>query len=690
MSNQERTRELLDEAGNDSAEQRIQVPEYDSEQYLPGDEAVAAARRDRLRSEFGRVRTYFKSHPNRHWKLQRRLNQARIGETYDIYLTRVVSYAILAGLVGAVIGLAVTGLLSAFGVFSQLTAPPGLTAGLGSVADFIAANRLLFAGATLSMVCMAVCSATTWFGAYYYPHLVVDSRRRNIDIMLPHAIVYMYALSFGGMDFVEVLKRTSKAEGTYGEVSKEVEGIVRDVEVFGNDLFTALRNARNLSPSSNFEEFLDDMLSVLDSGGDMTEFLENQSEKYMEEAKDEQDRFLETLATMSEVFVVAFVAAPLFLIVTFMMMSFLGARTLPILFVLIYAILPLGVAAFLVLISIISEPYKQPGHDPVEESRYAERAAPELADHPGYQIYRSIRLKAKLRSFLDDPAAVFKNEPPVVLAVSVPAALLVTGVLVSWTGTAVSPAAFVEHPVSTTFILVVTPFLVTTVPLSVFHELRRRRKRQVAKRFPDALTLLASANQMGVQLTEGLDLVARNLSGTFAEELRLVRNDITWNHDIQDALLSLASRLRVPQLTRTCKILAEGSRSTSDLYRVLSIAAEDTRHRYRLAQRRSQQLSSYTAIVVIGFLVFLGVIVVIKVSFLGSIVQGIDTSSQTETPIQIGGNVDLYRLAFFHSALVQGVGTGLITGKLTDNSVVSGLKYSIALVLLAVGVFLVL
>jgi flagellar protein FlaJ len=42
---------------------------------------------------------------------------------------------------------------------------------------------------------------------------------------------------------------------------------------------------------------------------------------------------------------------------------------------------------------------------------------------------------------------------------------------------------------------------------------------------------------------------------------------------------------------------------------------------------------------------------------------------------------------FFHSALVQGLGVGLLAGKLANDDVLSGLKYSIALVALTLVVF---
>jgi len=267
-------------------------------------------------------------------------------------------------------------------------------------------------------------------------------------------------------------------------------------------------------------------------------------------------------------------------------------------------------------------------------------------------------------------------------------ALLVRSGLVS-----LSVDSVVSQPFLSTSVLFVLPFLVVSVPLSAFHEYSRRHKRNVAKRLPDALDILASANQMGIRLSEGLGLVARNISGPLSVELRYVRNDIEWNNDIRHALLSLADRVEVPQLTRTCKILAEGSRSTGDLYKVLNIAAEDTRHRYRLERDRQQKLDAYTAIVVVGFLVYLAVVVIIDQSFLGPVVEQVAEASQgggtvSESPIALRESaIDTYHALFFHSALVQAVGTGLIVGKLSDNRSLSGLKWSVALVLIALGVF---
>ncbi|MFB6172098.1 MAG: type II secretion system F family protein [Haloarculaceae archaeon] len=669
------------------------VPEYELEQYFPREDAgLSGEARERLREQYGYVRAYFKAHPGQYTELQRWLNQARMGTTYDIYLTKSVYYAVGLGLAGLIVGVLLTfGLVSSgliFGISSPVDAPADL-------ARLVGDNRVLVAGVVLSLLGMVLAGVGTFAGRYYYPRVVVDNRRREIDVTLPHAIVYMYALSYGGMNTIEVITRVAGTEDVYGEVANEFDVIVRDVELFGNDLFTAIRDARNLTPSDNMEQFLDDMLSVIDSGSDISAFFESESKAYMEEAREEQDSFLETLSILSEIFVVGFVAAPLFLIVTLVVISLLGgAGALTQTYALVYAVLPLGMVMFLLVVDVLSQPYKQPATLLFDDEE-ADVVADELdEDDERLESYQRHNRRLELLELFEDPVRTIRERDPLLsLVVTVPAGLLVAGLLVA-TGIA-DPGAFGEEPIAVTTLLVVVPLLVAGVPLSVLHEIKRRRRLQVARRFPDTLNILSSANEMGIRLTEALELVSRWSEGILAVEMRKVRNDIEWNFDVRRALLGLANRLRVPQVTRTMKLIADGSRSSGDLSRILSIAAEDTRNRHKIAEERRREMSAYIAIVVIGFLVYLAVVLLLDVSYL----TPISNLAAPENPTGGSGGVlfsvsnvpvTAYRMVFFHSALIQGIGSGLLAGKLADDDILSGLKYSILLVLITLAVFLLI
>lgn len=660
------------------------VPEYELDQYFPESAELSAEEREKLREQHGYFRTYFREQPDQFRQLQRWLNQARLGVTYDVYLAQTARYAIGAALVGLILGVALAAQLTAMGVFAPVADLPVVGEILQPVIGPLAA--FVFA-----LIGMAVVGGGTAAARYYYPRLTVNQRERNIDVLLPHVIVYMYALSHGGMNTFEVIKEVAEAEDVYGEVARECDMIVRDVELFGNDLFTAIRDARNLTPSGNFEQFLDDTLSVLDSGSDFSAFLADESETYMTEAKQEQENFLETLSILSEIFVVMFVAAPLFLIVTLMVISLLGGDSLAQTYVLVYLFLPAGMLVFMLLIDLLSKPYAQHEHDVTLYEEGDLEPSEGARSDAQFDEYEKRKRRDELLSLVRNPISEIRKRSPLLsLVVSVPAALVTVGLLVASGQLETSVAGMGRTPIKHTIGYAVLPFLIATVPLTLFYEADRRREQRISSRFPDTLNILSSANQMGIRLVDALDLVSRWSEGTLADELRKVRNDITWNHDVEGALLSFADRLRVPQVTRTMKLIAKGSRSSSDLSEIISIAAEDTRNRYQIEQNRRQEMAAYTAIVGIGFLVYLAVIVLLDTSYLQPIGQmatdaqssgGGDLLTVTSVP------VDQYRTIFFHSAIIQGAGSGLLAGKLAENDILAGLKYSIVLVAIALAVF---
>jgi len=665
------------------------IPDYELEQYFPERHDLSEGDRERLREQHGYIRTWFLMNPDRFRRLQRWLNQARMGYTYDIYLTRVVGYTFIAAAVGLLLGALLGVQLLAFGGWQAL--------GVGSTLVTAPLSLLVV---VLSMGLFAGGAFATGF---YYPRMQVGTRERNIDILLPHAIVYMYALSHGGMNTFEVIKELAEADEVYGEVAREFDMVVRDVELFGNDLFTALRDARNLTPSENLEQFIDDMISVLDSGSDYATFLEDEAETYMDEARDEQDSFLGTLSILSEIFVVAFVAAPLFLIVTLLVISLLGGQALLQTYFLVYVGLPLGMVGFLVVVDILSKPYAEHTEElEIEAVGFRDEWSPQTTDHPLFERYEELKKRNERQELLKNPLGVIRERNPLLsLIPTVPVALAFVGFAVATGIVPRSAAGMLAAPVRSTIGVFVLPFLVAAVPLTLLYEAEHRREKRISSRFPDTLNILSSANQMGIRLVDALNLVARWSEGALAEELRKVRNDIKWNHDIERALLSFANRLRVPQVTRTMKLIAKGNHSSSDLAQIISIAAEDTRNRYQIERRRRSEMGAYTAIVVIGFLVYLAVIVMLDTSYLTPISQlSTEAAENTAQQNAAGGAlgtiavgsvpVEIYRMVFFHSALIQGIGSGLLAGKLAENDVLAGLKYSIGLVLVTLAVFIII
>ncbi|WP_245618836.1 type II secretion system F family protein [Methanogenium cariaci] len=157
--------------------------------------------------------------------------------------------------------------------------------------------------------------AGTFFAFYYYPQLVAEGRRVRIDMDLPYAITYMEALSTN-VTLYSLFKSVFEAEDLYGgEVSLECGMIVRDVEIFGKDLLTAMRDLQEITPLEHFADLLNDLALVFRTGGNMKDFFDSRSNSFRELARQELEATLQIMEMIAEVYVTAFVAGPIAIII---------------------------------------------------------------------------------------------------------------------------------------------------------------------------------------------------------------------------------------------------------------------------------------------------------------------------------------------------------------------------------------
>jgi flagellar protein FlaJ len=189
----------------------------------------------------------------------------------------------------------------------------------------------------------------SWYVAQsVYPDYRAGDRRRLIDRELPYAVNYIAAMSSAGI-VPTVLLRDLARETTYGEVSREVAWMVRDIDLLGLDLLTAINRAISRSPSVRFQEFLQGAKTTILSGGDLKAYFASKAEQYMHENRRTQKEFLDGLGILAESYVTVVIAGPLFMLVLLSIMLLLGrgtAASMAFLFGLVFLALPLAHTAF--------------------------------------------------------------------------------------------------------------------------------------------------------------------------------------------------------------------------------------------------------------------------------------------------------------------------------------------------------
>lgn len=635
--------------------------------------------------------------------LQMQLKQARIPMSYEMYISNAIFYSLLCGIAGAILGLlvayAVVSVIGLPGQLTQLTFTSSTAWLLQFKELFIALLIIIFSTFSLGVVTYALFMV--------YPGFQASERKGKINRQLPYAVTFMYAMSKGSMNIIDVFKSLTKSVKTYGEVSMEVDSIVRDMEYFGHDLRTALSNACAITPSDRFQELMYNLLTVIDSGGSIPKYFQDKSESYLLKSQTDQKGFLETLGLLAESYVTAFVAGPLFIIIMGVMMAVMGSGTTTMIYAVIYGVLPVGSVMFVVMISIITpsemgEPELLPTrallrHDIPHVPRYLQQQFDEngmlIEEHEEkvkqrqyYEDFITSKKQLNLKNTLKNPIAPMFAKPLFSTAATVPLALLVLMIpFVMSMHNIVTPAQVVD------FIddkLVLSVFIIL-IPLAIFHEIKNMKKKRIENNFPDMLKKLASTNETGMTLRDSIQLMARSDTNILSKEIKKIWNDITWGLEINDSLIRFANRLRTQVITRSLSLITKANESSGDIGEVLIIAARDAASEQAMRRERSMSMMIYIVIIYISFLVFVGVIFVISTTFLAEMAAAGEKMAASGSSGGFLGSFDLdaYTQLFKHAALIQGLSSGLMAGAMGEGSVMSGLKHSIIMMTIGFLIF---
>lgn len=613
--------------------------------------------------------------------LRMALRQARIPISYEMYLSNTMFYSVIAGIVGALLGL-----IAAYIVIRKVGLPAQITR-----IKFSASTAWLLQYKAISVAIFIIVILALLFGGITYmlylayPAFRAGERKGSIDKNLPYAVTFMYALSRGGMNVIEILRALSKCTDTYGEVAKEVDTVVRDMDFFGNDLRTALHNICEITPSENFKDLMYNLLTVIDSGGNISTYFRDKSEQYLNRAKIEQKGFLETLGLIAESYVTAFVAGPLFIIILGVMMSVMGSGSQLMIYAIIYAVIPIGSMMFVVMVDMITPGSNVEAPLLPAQNYVGEIVVPETEEKTTFSKFVKARDSLKIREMLRDPLKPMKEKPEYSLAVSVPIGLIY--LLISIFSSIRKPN-FIDYIDDK----IVFTVLIIIIPLMFFHEYKKRREDRIQSQMPDFLKKLASTNETGMTLRDSLKLMTRTDIG-LGKEIKKIWNDIEWGLAINEALVRFANRVRTHIVARSVTLLTKANESSGDIGEVLNVAARDVDAEQELKNERRVNMFIYVVIIYISFLVFIGIIYIISTTFLSEMVKAGEKISNAggsvgAVPLSLSREkLEAYNRLFFHGALIQGFSSGLIAGVMGEGSVLSGLKHSVIMIVIGYLLF---
>jgi flagellar protein FlaJ len=639
--------------------------------------------------------------------VEEKLAQARMSDTVELYLSRALAIGVLAGgflwLIGMFLGWVLfgTGVIDLEGALILERIPNEALAQAAKairIPALVVVSGLLFGSIGFAM----------GFGSLVaIPYSRASARKREINMLLPDAVSFMYALSVGGLNQLEILEAMAKAEDTYGEVAREFQTIVQETEYFDTDYRTSVRKQALTTPSDELSQFLTDMLSIINSGGDMESFLDDKKQKHMRTAKQQQELTLETLELFGEMYMTLSLF-PLLLIIILVIMMLIGQGDQAMLYATVYGLIPLTGLGFLVLVSTVKQ--DEIGDGFLNPSSGSERLKQQqqsgglldlglIESYTGeHSIFDQIKNREgtyETAQVLKAPHLFFKENPMYTLALTVPFALMLTALMIvsgyaptSWDG-------MVDTPVMGTFLYFYMPAYIVFVPLTVFYEWNIRSRRSIISGLSDNLRKLSSANDTGLTLLESFKTVSNTSSGKLPREFETLHSKVNYGMSLREALVEFNNKYHIPRLARTVKLITKAQEASSQITDVLRTAAVASENQDDIERERKSRTRMQIVIIMMTFLVLLAVMAILKVQFLETMAEltggggdggsGLSGAGGGFSPQNVDPN--LMSLLFFHAVTMQAVLSGFISGYMRDADLLSGLKYAVVLMSIALTVW---
>jgi len=194
---------------------------------------------------------------------------------------------------------------------------------------------------------------------YIYPVYQADNRKRKLDDSMSFATGYLAILAGAGVTPNKMFRSLSNIPQKLAVVD-ESRIVVRDVELFGVDIITALENASRRTSSEKLKELLEGLMATIHSGGDLMAYLMYKSRQNMKSKRIDLKKFSDTLGVLSEFYVTLLVAGPLIFVVMLAVMAMLGGVELGILnptlllMLLTYIGIPVGSIIFMIILDALT------------------------------------------------------------------------------------------------------------------------------------------------------------------------------------------------------------------------------------------------------------------------------------------------------------------------------------------------
>ncbi len=258
--------------------------------------------------------------------LDKSIKQAMMPIPFEVYVSSMIFFSLIAGICGAVLALIVAEFINIQPASLSILLP-------------VLAGLMLF-GITFGIL-------------QVIPKVRVTNRSSKLVEEIPHFIGYMSTLATSGLTLEGIFKAIAKEE-TEEDIVKDARFIVRNIDILGMDLISAIKDLIHRTPTGPYSELLEGAVVTVQSGGDLKEYFNATAKVQLEEKKMLMQKTTESLGSVAEIYTILLIVFPLLAVIMLSIMgimspSLAGFDLITLMNILTFAVIPLSGVLMLVM-----------------------------------------------------------------------------------------------------------------------------------------------------------------------------------------------------------------------------------------------------------------------------------------------------------------------------------------------------
>ena len=241
--------------------------------------------------------------------------------------------------------------------------------------------------------------------------------------------------------------------------------------------------------------------------------------------------------------------------------------------------------------------------------------------------------------------------------------------------------------------------VVAIVPLTLHKLKQMRRHDAIDKNLPAFLMALTSSVETGQSLIKAIEESANHDYGPLTSEVKNLRANLSWGMPINEAFDNFKKRVSTKMAKRVSTLLEHAVEVGGNVTKSLRVIQQHVSQLQSVEKERKATLQPYLFTIYISFIVFLAITLILVSQFFTQIeiVQQKLAESSKNSSLSVGMfsalagiKVSDLNKIMLNMSIIEAIFGGLAAGKISEGSLVAGIKHVLIMAAMAIVSFVVI